>query len=545
MRTCVIILFFLTVNTFSQVWVSKFNGNSIGTNSAYKIETDNSGNIYVCGSTTRVGTGKDILVLKYNSSGVLVWSYITNGTSNLNDEARSICVDNGGNVFVSGFMNNSASGEDFCVVKLNQSGGQSWLKTYSSGGNNNDAGTQISIDANNNVVASGKIISQNLNLDFFTVKLTQDGNLIWSQSYNGPGNAYDEPFDILVDNQNNIYLAGLSWGIGTKRDAVVLKYNSAGNLLWQSRYDGESHGYDWATAMCQSFDGYIFITGNSWHWNNSYDYLTAKISPNGNLLWAETFDGGALLTDQSNDVCTDNLGNVYVTGRSWSTGYDITTLKYDGDGKLLWQQNFNGAGNSIDEGTSIAYRGSGIYVTGFARSSNQNYTEDYCTLQYNSDGDLVRSSLFDGTAHADDIASCLLINQSGKIIISGSTKENGNFYAVTTIMYDIVIGIQQISSEVPEKFLLGQNYPNPFNPNTKIRFAIPVGTGRDLSVQMKVYDVLGREVAVLVNEALKPGYYEVDFNGTNYSSGIYYYTLESDPETSSGFRETKKMILLK
>ena len=89
-------------------------------------------------------------------------------------------------------------------------------------------------------------------------------------------------------------------------------------------------------------------------------------------------------------------------------------------------------------------------------------------------------------------------------------------------------------------FSLDQNYPNPFNPSTKIRFSIPnVGTGLALSV-LKVYDVLGNEVATLVNDYKDAGVYEVDFNAANLSSGVYYYQLKA-----GSLLETKKMILLR
>ncbi len=85
-----------------------------------------------------------------------------------------------------------------------------------------------------------------------------------------------------------------------------------------------------------------------------------------------------------------------------------------------------------------------------------------------------------------------------------------------------------------------QNYPNSFNPSTKISFTIPnVGTGLALSV-LKVYDVLGNEVATLVDEHLEAGKYEVTFDASNLTSGIYFYRLQA-----GSFIETKKMILLK
>ncbi|MCX6163548.1 MAG: T9SS type A sorting domain-containing protein, partial [Ignavibacteriae bacterium] len=80
------------------------------------------------------------------------------------------------------------------------------------------------------------------------------------------------------------------------------------------------------------------------------------------------------------------------------------------------------------------------------------------------------------------------------------------------------------------------NYPNPFNPVTRINFDIP----KQGLVTMKVFDILGREVRTLVNEVKAPGKYSVDFNGTELSSGVYFYRLESN-----NFTDIKRMILIK
>ncbi len=88
----------------------------------------------------------------------------------------------------------------------------------------------------------------------------------------------------------------------------------------------------------------------------------------------------------------------------------------------------------------------------------------------------------------------------------------------------------------PVAFSLEQNYPNPFNPATMIKFNIPEAT----NVSLKIYDVLGNEIATLLNEEKNKGSYEVNFNATNLSSGIYFYKLEA-----GNFVQTRKMILMK
>ena len=105
---------------------------------------------------------------------------------------------------------------------------------------------------------------------------------------------------------------------------------------------------------------------------------------------------------------------------------------------------------------------------------------------------------------------------------------------------------------IPVKFVLHANYPNPFNPATKIRYELP----RQVNVTLKVFNLLGQEIATLVNEVRSVGKHEVEFHGENLSSGVYFYRLfarpisggqAGDPSANSGqgFVDTKKLILLK
>jgi hypothetical protein len=110
-----------------------------------------------------------------------------------------------------------------------------------------------------------------------------------------------------------------------------------------------------------------------------------------------------------------------------------------------------------------------------------------------------------------------------------------------------VIGIKPLSNEIPTQFKLYQNYPNPFNPITKITFSIPPSRGaRGVTVQLVVYDILGREIASLIpplrggEEGLHPGIYEISWDASNYTSGVYFYRLDA-----GGFSETKRMVLIK
>lgn len=105
-----------------------------------------------------------------------------------------------------------------------------------------------------------------------------------------------------------------------------------------------------------------------------------------------------------------------------------------------------------------------------------------------------------------------------------------------TARWTTTVGINQLTTELPEKYYLYQNYPNPFNPTTNIKFDLK-NSG---NVKIVIYNTLGREVMTLFNDFLHQGSYEVDFNGEELSSGIYYYKI-----VTSDFTDVKKMLLVK
>ena len=106
---------------------------------------------------------------------------------------------------------------------------------------------------------------------------------------------------------------------------------------------------------------------------------------------------------------------------------------------------------------------------------------------------------------------------------------------------EMITDVENLSDILPSDFYLEQNYPNPFNPTTKIKYSIP---SSNHFVTLRIHDVLGREVATLVNEDKQPGFYEVEFNGSNFNSGIYFYSIEVNNNTET-YKNVKKMILLK
>jgi len=151
-----------------------------------------------------------------------------------------------------------------------------------------------------------------------------------------------------------------------------------------------------------------------------------------------------------------------------------------------------------------------------------------------------------------DISDLSDIREAGSFDTDGKAMKvavEGNYVyladrdsGLVVLKSNITTDVEDETSSIPEKYSLSQNYPNPFNPSTTIKYSIPksVGKRHASSLQLKIYDVLGREVVTLVNKVQKPGNYEVQFNAQNFPSGVYYYKLKT-----GSFVQTKKMILLK
>jgi hypothetical protein len=144
------------------------------------------------------------------------------------------------------------------------------------------------------------------------------------------------------------------------------------------------------------------------------------------------------------------------------------------------------------------------------------------------------------TKNINTVLDAAWIPENCKIIIfvykSESVLALSNVEQVITENVSGPTGISGNVNEIPSVYTLEQNYPNPFNPSTNIKFSLP----EDINVSLKIYDLNGKEVADYVNGFLQKGSYNVEFDGTNLSSGIYFYVLNTD-----NFSDRKKMILIK
>jgi hypothetical protein len=133
-----------------------------------------------------------------------------------------------------------------------------------------------------------------------------------------------------------------------------------------------------------------------------------------------------------------------------------------------------------------------------------------------------------------------VVKQGNKLYLWACTVNSNVLRCIDSINY---IGIKNINEEIPKSFFLEQNYPNPFNPVTSIKFALPKAS----MVKLVIYDLLGKEVAALVNEMRQPGIYNEMFDASNLASGVYFYKIDVRQAGSStgDFTDVKKMVLIK
>ena len=530
------------VNSYCQVnreWTSYFNSSSNDNDEVSSMTVDVSGNVYVTGYSIVSGNDKDFITIKYNSAGVSQWtSRYNNPAMNDDDEAISLTTDYLGNVYVTGFSKGNGTFKDYLTVKYSPSGNELWTARYNGTGNDDDIAVSVEVTNSGNVIVSGKSVGDLTSEDYLTIMYNSNGAEQWTARYN-----YDLVDDIeiaksmTVDGFGNVYVTGFSYGLSKNEDYAVVKYNSAGTEQWVARYNGPSDSYDISTDIITDISGNVYVTGYSYDNVSLEDYATIKYNSSGEQQWVSKYNGASGKFDIANSITTDNAGNVFVTGYSYdvNSSEDYATVKYNSAGGQQWVSLYNGTGNDFDIATSIKSDVNGnVYVAGYSYGSGTQ--EDFATVKYNSNGDQQWAEIFNGDADSSDIAASLAIDQSGNIYTSGYSYVTSSGFDFITIKYSQTVGVNQISGNLPEKFLLEQNYPNPFNPNTNIRYTIEEAGYTSLTV----YNSVGIEISTLISENLQAGSYSAEFNAENYPSGVYYYKL-----TSGDFTQVKKMILLK
>ena len=266
------------------------------------------------------------------------------------------------------------------------------------------------------------------------------------------------------------------------------------NTSWSIFFTSETNGIVGGTWWAMSINFYNLqiwkTTSSGQNWNTVY---AGPIS-----TYSKIYD--VHCTDNNNCFALGNVGNVYYFYKSVNGGINWNQQQTSND--IYYDQWFidNNTGWLVGNNGKIIYTDNGA-VNWFSQNSGIN----------------------------SNLNAVFFVNSS----IGYTCGANGVILKTTN---GGITAVHQTGNEIPEKYSLSQNYPNPFNPATQISFDIP----KTSIVNLTFYDAIGRVIAQLVNQQLAPGSYKVEWDASNYPSGVYYYRLQAGE-----FVRTNKMVLLK
>jgi hypothetical protein len=314
--------------TGAPLWTNLYIGPTNARDGGNALAVDSHGDVLVAGYYSYNGTSY-YLALKYSNAGTPVWTNLYNGGVG-DSVAYAVALDNSGNVFVTGRSSGIGTGDDYATVAYSGTGLPLWTNRYNGPGNTTDDDAYyIAVDNSGNVIVTGSSIGLGTGADYATIKYSNAGVPLWTNRYDGPAQSDDFPAGIAVDSSGNVFVTGYSTATNGYLDYATVAYSGTGVPLWTNRYDGAAQGDDSAVGIAVDSSGNVFVTGSSTAASGYKDYATVAYSGTGvplfTNLYAAAPNGDAL----ASAIAVDGSGNLLVTGYS-SNGStnEFVTIKY-------------------------------------------------------------------------------------------------------------------------------------------------------------------------------------------------------------------------
>ena len=318
---------------------------------------------------------------------------------------------------------------------------------------------------------------------------------------------------------SGVYLStnnGSTWTQTALNNRMVYSLVVSGNNIFAGIngygvYLSTNNGQNWSQTALNNKSVYsLAVSGNN-IFAGTYNY-GVYLSINNGTTWTQT-----ALNNKSVHSLIINGNNIfagtYGSGVYLSTNNGTTWIQTALNNKTVLSLAVSG--NNPEDSGQVIFAGTDVSGVYLSTNNGQNW------LQKNQ-----------GFTNIPTVYSLLIANN---YIFAGTDG-----YSVWRRELAEIIGIQNISTEIPSAYSLEQNYPNPFNSMTNVKFQLKSGMLNGGNAKIIVFDILGKEIKELVNEELSPGTYQVNFDGSNLTSGIYFYRM-----TAGDFIETRKMILIK
>jgi uncharacterized delta-60 repeat protein len=546
-----IIAFLLPLVLLAQTenWIYTYNGNLNHIDVAEALTCGLDGNIYVVGRTANYGTSSDCIVVSLNNEGGANWIYMDNPV-NLEDIPFAVEYGLDHNIYVAGMSSAPVTYSNFMVLSLTTGGDTNW--TYRHDGpytiEDYDMAFTITYGSDGNIYAGGYSKLDSAGGEFFVVSLKPSGETNWTYRYGSIAFLGGAANSIVYGDDGNVYVAGHSFHVGTRRDFVVLSLSADGDTNWTYRYDG-AFNKDEAASVVYGMDGNIYAVGYS-TWIDSARYFTViSLTDEGDENWVFRYPGGTpelIKAEHAIVYGTDN--NIYAAGRCSLTGQsdDFFVVSLSTAGDTNWTYRLNGSANDDDYAMTLVYGSDGnIYAAG--RVNNTGSERDLTVVSLDPDGfdNWIYYYSAEGSYPFLDEAYAIDYGPDGHVYTSGCGYTSQNSYDFTVIGIDPETGVDEVQVDHAQIVRLDA-MPNPFSKLTNIRYSI-LDTGYLIkNMTLSIYDVGGRLVrsfhqeSSIENQESVVSWHGTDAAGKQVPAGVYFAELEGDD-----WRASEKLLLIR
>jgi len=243
--------------------------------------------------------------------------------------------------------------------------------------------------------------------------------------------------DIAVDQKGNVFVTGYSYSRETDFDFITLKYDAQGELIWAERYNGPANSTDYAQDLELDGEGNVYVAGHSNGIGSSLDATIVKYDKDGHRLWVNRYDGPAKRDDYAYAVTLAPDGGIAAAGYSFGPGteHDYLVLKFRADGRLLWKARYNSPLNRDDVCETLAADKVGnVLVTGVDRTRESSY--DMATLKYDAGGQMKWLVRYAGPGQVFDAAEAIGVDPEGNVYVTGYSYSRETNFDFVTVCYD-------------------------------------------------------------------------------------------------------------